>query len=86
MAHGSEFKQRCDMSCVWCAQALKGGLNQTKWSVFLSDSPGRSLSAISIILGPSNVWSTAHHAIHLQFDLSANALEIRAVQNPKCIV
>jgi hypothetical protein len=24
--------------------------------------------------------------MHLQFDISANALEIRAVQSPKCIV
>jgi hypothetical protein len=26
------------------------------------------------------------HAIHLQFDISANAFEIREVYNPKCIV
>jgi hypothetical protein len=32
------------------------------------------------------VQSTARHAIHLQFFISANALEIRAVQSPKCIV
>jgi hypothetical protein len=29
---------------------------------------------------------TAQRTIHLQFDVSANALEIRAVQSPKCIV
>jgi hypothetical protein len=29
---------------------------------------------------------TARHAIHLQFHIIANALEIRAVQNPKCLV
>jgi hypothetical protein len=32
------------------------------------------------------VQSTARHAIHLQFDIIANALEIRAVQSPKCVV
>jgi hypothetical protein len=31
-----------------------------------------------------NVPSTAHHAIHLQFNI--HAFEIRAVQGPKCIV
>jgi hypothetical protein len=42
-----------------------------------------------IFLLQSNVikiQSTARQAIHLQFDISANALEIRAVQSPKCIV
>jgi hypothetical protein len=29
------------------------------------------------------VRSSGHHAIHLQFDISANALEIRVVQSPK---
>jgi hypothetical protein len=33
-----------------------------------------------------SVRSTARRVIHLQFDISANAVEIRAVQNPKCIV
>jgi hypothetical protein len=32
------------------------------------------------------VRSTARHALHLQFDISANALDIRVVQSPKCIV
>jgi hypothetical protein len=32
------------------------------------------------------VRSTARHAITLQLDISANALEIRVVQSPKCIV
>jgi hypothetical protein len=32
------------------------------------------------------VRSTASHAIHLQFDISANALDINAVLSPKCIV
>jgi hypothetical protein len=32
------------------------------------------------------VRSTARHAIHLQIDISANSLGIRAVQIPKCIV
>jgi hypothetical protein len=32
------------------------------------------------------VRSTARHTLHLQFNVSAKALEIRAVQNPKCIV
>jgi hypothetical protein len=32
-------------------------------------------------------YSQQHkHAIHLQFDISANALEIRAGQSSKCIV
>jgi hypothetical protein len=30
------------------------------------------------------VRSTARHAIHFQFDVSANVLEIRAVQSPIC--
>jgi hypothetical protein len=34
----------------------------------------------------ANVQSKALHAIHLQFDIIANALEIRAEQNPNCIV
>jgi hypothetical protein len=34
----------------------------------------------------SYLRSTAHHAIHLQFDISSNAREIRAVQSPQCIV
>jgi hypothetical protein len=29
------------------------------------------------------VHSTARHAIHSQFDISANTVEIRAVQSPK---
>jgi hypothetical protein len=33
-----------------------------------------------------SVRSTARYAIHLQFDISATALEIRAVRSPKCIV
>jgi phosphate uptake regulator len=32
------------------------------------------------------VRSTARHAIHLQLDISAYALELRAVQTQKCIV
>jgi hypothetical protein len=32
------------------------------------------------------VLLTAHHAIHMQLDISANAIAIRAVQNPNCIV
>jgi hypothetical protein len=31
-------------------------------------------------------WSTAHHAMYLQFNVSGNAFKIKAVQNPKCIV
>jgi hypothetical protein len=34
----------------------------------------------------NTVRSIARHAIHLQFDISANAFEIRAVQSPECIV
>jgi hypothetical protein len=34
----------------------------------------------------NKVRSTAHSAIYLQLDIIANALEIRAVQSPKCIV
>jgi hypothetical protein len=33
-----------------------------------------------------SVQSTARHAIHLQFDNSPNALEIRVIQSLKCIV
>jgi hypothetical protein len=33
-----------------------------------------------------DVRSTARHAIHLQFDISANALKIKAVHSLKCIV
>jgi hypothetical protein len=32
------------------------------------------------------VRSTARNAYHLQFDISANALEARAVKSPLCIV
>jgi hypothetical protein len=32
------------------------------------------------------VRSTARHALHFQFDIIANALEIRLVKSPKCIV
>jgi hypothetical protein len=32
------------------------------------------------------VWSTVRHAIHFQFHISSNVLEIRAVQSPMCIV
>jgi hypothetical protein len=32
-----------------------------------------------------NIRSTARHAIHMQFDIITNVLEIRAVQSPKCI-
>jgi hypothetical protein len=32
------------------------------------------------------VWSTARHVIHLQFNISANALVIRGVQSLKCKV
>jgi hypothetical protein len=32
------------------------------------------------------VRPTARHAIHLPFDISANALEIRAVQSLKCLM
>jgi hypothetical protein len=30
--------------------------------------------------------SSARHAMHLQFDINVNAIEIRAVQSPKFIV
>jgi hypothetical protein len=33
-----------------------------------------------------DIWSTASNATHLQFDISANALEIRALQSPMCII
>jgi hypothetical protein len=32
------------------------------------------------------VQSTARHAIELQFDISANALEIRVLKIPKCLI
>jgi hypothetical protein len=32
-----------------------------------------------------DVWPTARYAIHLQFDISANAVEIRAIQSSYCI-
>jgi hypothetical protein len=32
------------------------------------------------------VQSTACHAIHVLFNISSNALQIRALQSPKCIV
>jgi hypothetical protein len=32
------------------------------------------------------VQSTARHAVHLRFVISSNALEIRAVQSPKCMI
>jgi hypothetical protein len=32
------------------------------------------------------VRSTAHHAIHFQFGISANAFGINAVRSPNCIV
>jgi hypothetical protein len=32
------------------------------------------------------VWSTARYTIHLQFDISAIAFEIRAVESSKCVV
>jgi hypothetical protein len=32
------------------------------------------------------VRSIARHDMHLQFDISANAFEIRAIQSPKCVV
>jgi hypothetical protein len=37
-----------------------------------------SIIIISLVLCVINVRSTARHAIHLQFDISANAFEIRA--------
>jgi hypothetical protein len=33
-----------------------------------------------------HVRSTARHTIRLQFDISANGFEIRAIQSPKCKV
>jgi hypothetical protein len=33
-----------------------------------------------------DVQSTSRRPIHLQYNISANALEIRAIQNPKCKV
>jgi hypothetical protein len=62
----------------------RGVLLKVKWSHDMAISP-------STIYGHSIVnWiqvrSTARHAIHLRFGISANALEIRAVQSPKCIV
>jgi hypothetical protein len=42
---------------------------------------------VSFLLGIRfYVRSTARHAIHLQFDISTNAFEIRAVQSPECMV
>jgi hypothetical protein len=38
-----------------------------------------------IIFFLSAVRSTVRHAIHMHFDISANALEIRVVQSPKCV-
>jgi hypothetical protein len=44
------------------------------------------ISALHYIFVAFDIYvrSTARHAIHLQFDISANALGIRAVQSPKC--
>jgi hypothetical protein len=44
------------------------------------------LSALLTEDGESEIQTTARHAIHLQFDINANALEIRAAQSPKCII
>jgi hypothetical protein len=41
-----------------------------------------------VVLYPrvSVVQSTTRHAIHLQFDINTNAVEIREVQSPKCTI
>jgi hypothetical protein len=46
----------------------------------------RDKPTIAINCETCHVRSTTPHAIHLQLDISANILEIRAVQSPKCIV
>jgi hypothetical protein len=33
-----------------------------------------------------SVQTTARHAIHLQYDISTNALDIRTLQSPNCLV
>jgi hypothetical protein len=53
--------------------------------VFLSLKYAFSIGNINKLL-IGYVRSTARHAIHLQFDISANSLEIRAVQIIKCLV
>jgi hypothetical protein len=40
----------------------------------------------SVLFPRSNVLSTARPAIHLQFDVSAKSVELRAVYSPKWIV
>jgi hypothetical protein len=39
---------------------------------------------LSVNILRTYVRLTARHAIHLQFDISANAIKVRAVQSPKC--
>jgi hypothetical protein len=44
------------------------------------------LKFVNILLNVQDVRSTALHAIHLQFDIRANTLEMRAKPSSKCIV
>jgi hypothetical protein len=56
---------------IYCASPLKRKRSNTLGQHFLD---------------PVDVRSTARHTIHLQFDISPNFLEIKAVHRPKCIV
>jgi hypothetical protein len=49
-------------------------------------SAGTCLFVLSLGVFYAYVRSTTHLTIHLQFDLSANVLVIKAIQGPKCLM
>jgi hypothetical protein len=65
--------------CEVCFESFDPYVKKTEWQ-------NKTNFRLSTFFVCAQVRSTACHAILLQFDISANALEIRAVQSPKCIV
>jgi hypothetical protein len=61
----------------------EGILGETK---FVEKVPNETSLSVSRQCRFKLVRSTARYAIHLQFDISANGLEISVVQRPKCHV
>jgi hypothetical protein len=55
------------------------------YSFVLSRTPHNTIQVVKYVIHFVH-RSTALHSIHLQFDISNNAFEIRAVQSSKCIV
>jgi hypothetical protein len=76
---------KCHMFLIFKNDARSLARRVTMW-FFFQEFIATPVNGRPFLFRIDSERSTARHAIHLQFDISANAFEIRAVQSPKCIV